>query len=66
MDRYQELKEYVKDYLEHMDELNEKKIACNEKELEFLRKESVCFNLLQKNFLRMEAEDVIPEDQQSL
>jgi len=64
MDKYEELKRLVRDYVDHMDNINELKIECNEKELDLLKKEMVCFNLLQRNLYKMEELDVVPEDQQ--
>jgi hypothetical protein len=55
---YEELKEYIDDYINFMEKINKKRMAAAEKELEHTIQEGRAFNLLRQNITNLEAHGV--------
>lgn len=51
---YNTLKEYVTDYVNYMETLNDERSKCAEKEFNLVRKEILAFGLLVKNLKSLE------------
>lgn len=59
---YTELKEYITDYINLVETINERRLKAAEREMQYLVQESRAFNILRQNMSRME-ENGISEDQ---
>lgn len=53
LSQYEELKEYICDYIRVMDGVNQERVYYSEKELSNVMKECQAFNMLQKNISGM-------------
>ena len=51
---YEQLKEYIEDYITYVESINDKRLEAAENELNFVQQESIAFNLLRQNILRLE------------
>ena len=53
---YDQLKEYIDDYVSYMERLNRSRLAAAEKEADNVRKELVAFNILRQNIFNTQRE----------
>lgn len=52
---YEELKEYVDDYIKHLEKINKERLKSAEREVKFTQMEALAFNLLRQNITNLEA-----------
>lgn len=52
---YEELREYIDDYINHLEKINTQRLRAAERELKFTQMESIAFNLLRQNITNLEA-----------
>jgi len=55
---YQELREYIDDYVDHLEKINKQRLKAAERELKFTQMEAIAFNLLRQNITNLEAHGV--------
>ena len=60
--KYEQLKEYVLDYLRHIDDINDKKIEIAQSELDHVMMELKLGGILRNNVNILSEGDVIPEN----
>jgi hypothetical protein len=51
---YEELREYIDDYIIHLEKINKERLKAAEKELKYTQMESIAFNLLRQNIANLE------------
>jgi hypothetical protein len=55
---YEELREYIDDYIKHLEKINKKRLEAAERELKFTQMEAIAFNLLRQNITNLEAHGI--------
>lgn len=55
---YEELREYIDDYIKHLEKINKQRLNAAERELKFTQMEAIAFNLLRQNITNLEAHGV--------
>lgn len=55
---YEELREYIDDYINHLENINKKRLQAAERELKFTQMEAIAFNLLRQNITNLEAHGI--------
>jgi len=59
---YEELREYIDDYIKHLEKINKKRLDAVNRELGYAQQESLAFNLLRQNIRNMEVANGIPQN----
>lgn len=55
---YEELKEYIDDYVKNLEKINKERLKAAERELKFTQLEALAFNLLRQNITNLEANGI--------
>lgn len=59
---YEELREYIDDYIKHLEKINKKRLDAANRELGYAQQESLAFNLLRQNIRNMEVANGVPQN----